>query len=154
MPGVYTLKLTVDGKTLTQKLNVRIDPRVTTSPAGLKQQFDLSLQAYDGISRARNLAAEIGKRIAELERIQPASPALSKLKALSGGGQQRGGGGQAGAALAIADFPLGRLAGAFTQLLDLLQDADVAPSTQAVAAARDLQTALDKAEKAVAEATK
>ncbi len=49
----------------------------------------------------------------------------------------------------VADMPLGRLAGAFTQLLDLLQDADVTPSTQAVAAARDLQAALAKAEAAV-----
>ncbi len=148
LPGVYTLKLTVNGQAYTQKLNVRIDPRVTTSAAGLKEQFDLSLQAYDGIIRARNLTEEVNKRIAELEKSQPTSPELAKLKAMVGGGQQRGVG---GAAIAVADFPLGRLAGAFTQLMDLLQDADVTPSSQAVAAAKDLQTAMAKAERSWAE---
>ncbi len=153
LPGVYTVKLTVDGKSYTQKLTVRMDPRVTTSAAGLRQQYDLSVQAFDGILRARALTASVQKQIADLERSQPTNPALPKLKALVGGGQQRGGGGAAAAApVAVADFPLGRLAGAFTQLLDLLQDADVAPSTQAVAAARDLQSALNKAESAVAAA--
>ncbi len=148
LPGVYTLKLTVNGKAYTQTLNVRIDPRVTTMAAGLKQQFDLSIQAYNGIIRARTLTEEVNKRIAELEKSQPSSPVLPKLKAMVGGGQQRGGG---GGAVAVADFPLGRLAGAFSQMLDLLQDADVAPSTQAVAAAKDLQTALAKAEKSWAD---
>ncbi|MEP6946374.1 MAG: glycoside hydrolase [Acidobacteriota bacterium] len=143
LPGVYTLDLTVDGKTYSQKLNVRMDPRVTTPAAGLTQQFELSLQAYNGISRARMLADSVRKQIADLEKSQPASPNLAKLKALLDGSTPRG------AAAAVADMPLGRLAGAFTQMLDLLQDADVAPSTQAVAAARDLQTALEKAEKAV-----
>ncbi|MEP6789614.1 MAG: glycoside hydrolase, partial [Acidobacteriota bacterium] len=71
LPGVYTLKLTVDGKSITQKLTVRIDPRVTTSTAGLKQQFDLSIQAYEGILRAKTLTAEVAKRIADLEKSQP-----------------------------------------------------------------------------------
>ncbi|HQZ96358.1 MAG TPA: hypothetical protein PLP21_08565 [Pyrinomonadaceae bacterium] len=146
LPGVYTVKLTVDGKSFTQKLNVRMDPRVTTSTAGLRQQFDLSIQAYEGIIRARNLTAEVTKRIADLERTQPTSSELAKLRAMIGGGQQRVGG--AGEPVPVDDFPLGRLAGAFTQLLDLLQDADVAPSTQAVAAAKDLQAALAKAEAA------
>lgn len=151
LPGVYTVKLTVDGKSFTQKLNVRMDPRVTTAAAGLKQQFDLSIQTYDGIIRARELTAQVAKQIADLEKSQPASPALAKLRALVGGGQQRGGG--AAAPVVVADLPLGRLAGAFTQLLDLLQDADVAPSSQAVSAAKDLQVALAKAEAAMRSAT-
>ena len=137
LPGVYTLKLTVEGKGYTQKLNVRIDPRVKTSPVGIKQQFDLSMQAYEGIAKVRTMVS----KITELERSEPSNPALSKLKALLGGPQQR-----PGTAVAVADLPLSRLAGAFTQLLDLLQDADVAPSKQAIAAARDLQVALSKSD--------
>ena len=137
LPGVYTLKLTVEGKGYTQKLNVRIDPRVKTSSVGIKQQFDLSMQAYEGIAKVRTMVS----KITELERSEPSNPALSKLKALLGGPQQR-----PGTAVAVADLPLSRLAGAFTQLLDLLQDADVAPSKQAIAAARDLQVALSKSD--------
>ncbi len=142
LPGTYTLKLTVDGKTFTQKLNVRMDPRVKTSPLGLKQQYDLSMQAYDGISKARSMADEVRRMITDLEKNSPNSPSLAKLRVLLNGQQRPG----TPAAVAIADLPLSRLAGAFGQMLDLLQDADVAPSSQAVAAARDLQTALGKRE--------
>jgi hypothetical protein len=131
----------VDGKSFSQTLKVRMDPRVKTRPLGLLAQFNLSMQAYVGIIRARNLAAEVHKRIADLEKSQPSSLALPKLKLLLDGPQQR-----PGTPIALSDFPLGRLSGAFTQLLDLLQDADVAPSTQAVAAARDLQIAMKEAE--------
>ena len=137
LPGVYILKLTIDGRSYTQKLNVGMDPRVKTSAIGLKQQFDLSMQAYEGIAKAKAMIS----KIAELERSEPSNPALSKLKALLDGPQQR-----PGTAVAATDLPLSRLAGAFTQLLDLLQDADVAPSKQAVAAARDLQVALSRSD--------
>lgn len=141
LPGVYTLKLTVDGKSFTQKLNVRMDPRVKTLPLGLRQQYDLSIEAYDGISKARSMANETRRTIADLEKNSPNSPSLPKLRILLNGQPPR-----PGTAIAVADLPLARLAGAFGQLLDLLQDADVAPSTQAAAAARDLQKALARAE--------
>ncbi len=48
-------------------------------------------------------------------------------------------------------MPLGRLAGAFGGMLDLLQDADVEPTTQAAAASAELQAALTHAEKQLAE---
>src|SRR5262249_62336023 len=40
--GTYTVKLTVDGKSYTQPLTVKMDPRVKTPPLGLQQQFTLS----------------------------------------------------------------------------------------------------------------
>jgi photosystem II stability/assembly factor-like uncharacterized protein len=46
LPGEYTARLTVDGKTSTQKFKVRMDPRIQTSPEGLKKQFDLSMRMY------------------------------------------------------------------------------------------------------------
>jgi photosystem II stability/assembly factor-like uncharacterized protein len=143
LPGIYTVKLTIDGKSSTQKLNVRIDPRVKTSPIGLKQQFDLSMEAYEGVSKARTMTSEVRKRIADLEKSQPTSPDIAKLKTLVDGPQAR-----PGTPIEPQNFPLGRIAGSYTQLLDLLQDADVAPSTQAVAAARDLKVALAKNEAA------
>jgi len=42
LPGTYTVKLTVDGKTYTQPLAIKMDPRVKTSALELKKQFDLS----------------------------------------------------------------------------------------------------------------
>ncbi len=58
MPGVYTARLTVDGAAQAQPFNVRMDPRVTTPLAALRQQHDLSLALYDAAREARSLAAE------------------------------------------------------------------------------------------------
>lgn len=140
LPGVYNVSLTVDGRKVTQKLTVRIDPRVKTSAIGLKQQFDLSIEAYQGIGRSQRLVQRIEREIALLEQANPSSPKIVNLKLLLNGSPPK-----PGTSPEIADLPLNRLAGAFTQLLDLLQDADVAPSTQAVKAARELQLALTKA---------
>ena len=51
----------------------------------------------------------------------------------------------------LAGFPLNRLSGAFTGLLDILQDADMQPTSQAMAANRDLQTSLRNARKTLDE---
>ena len=42
LPGTYTVRLTVDGATMTQPLVVEMDPRVKTTTQGLQQQFTLS----------------------------------------------------------------------------------------------------------------
>ncbi|MEJ7624484.1 MAG: hypothetical protein WKF34_10880, partial [Pyrinomonadaceae bacterium] len=142
MPGKFTVRLTVDGKTFEQQLNVRIDPRVTTSAAGLREQFDLSLGTYERIARARELADTVKRRIAGLEKSHANDAQLERLKLLLNGKP-----GPAGAAFALNEMPLSRIAPSLTQLLDLLQDADAAPSSQAKAAARDLWTALNTAQK-------
>src|SRR5262249_7368009 len=46
MPGQYTVVLTVNGKSYSQPLTIKIDPRVKTPAAGLQQQFKLSSDVY------------------------------------------------------------------------------------------------------------
>jgi hypothetical protein len=58
MPGRYTVRLTVDGATLTRSLSVRMDPRVTISRVALQEQHDLSLALYDAVLLARTRAAD------------------------------------------------------------------------------------------------
>ena len=58
MPGVYTARLTVDGALQSQTFTVRMDPRVTTPLATLKQQHDLSVALYDAMLEAQRLAAD------------------------------------------------------------------------------------------------
>jgi hypothetical protein len=41
LPGDYSVRLTVNGKSYTAPLQVKMDPRVKTSRAGLEQQFNL-----------------------------------------------------------------------------------------------------------------
>lgn len=44
VPGRYTVRLTVDGRSTEQPLVVKMDPRVTTPEEGLRRQFDLSMR--------------------------------------------------------------------------------------------------------------
>ncbi len=48
LPGVYTVKLTVDGKSYTQLVTVRNDPRSTATLADMQAQHDLQMKLYDG----------------------------------------------------------------------------------------------------------
>jgi hypothetical protein len=52
-PGRYTVRLTVSGKSYTQPITVKQDPRVTTPAAMLQQVYTLSRAAYDGAVAAR-----------------------------------------------------------------------------------------------------
>ncbi len=67
-PGNYTVRLTVDGKALTQPITVRMDPRVKTPAAGLAKQSELSKALYDGVldvqaalQKLRDLRAQVKK---------------------------------------------------------------------------------------------
>jgi photosystem II stability/assembly factor-like uncharacterized protein len=60
LPGVYTVKLTAGGRTFTEALTLKMDPRVKTPPLGLAQQFALATklatmmnQSYAALERAR-----------------------------------------------------------------------------------------------------
>ena len=51
IPGSYTVRLNVDGKQLTSKLNLLPDPRVQLSEADYKAQLALALAIRDDVSR-------------------------------------------------------------------------------------------------------
>jgi len=148
MPGNYTVKLIAGGKSYTQPLTVKMDPRVKTLPAGLLQQFTLSKQMYDGLVESaaameglRSLRAQL-KQTGERAGQSPVAQAISafdkKAEALQGAG---GGFGGRGAAATGPDT-INSVRGSLTALLGLLQGADVAPTTQAVAAIADRSKAM------------
>ncbi len=151
LPGVYTVKLTVDGKTYSKTLTVRMDPRVKTPLLGLKRQLDLSMLAYAGIAEVSQMTSAVAKFSADIARLRSLAGVTDtqkarldlieqKIKLLTDGPKRK-----PGESVTVGELPLSRLGGAFTQLLDLLQDADVAPSTQASAASNDLRAALANA---------
>jgi photosystem II stability/assembly factor-like uncharacterized protein len=71
LPGLYTLKLTVEGKEYTAPLQVKPDPRVSTaqatssragaalSPAGLEEQLKLALAMRDDITRLSGIVQRL-----------------------------------------------------------------------------------------------
>ena len=122
MPGTYAVKLTAGGASMTQPLVVKMDPRVKTPAAGLEQQFALSRRLYDAIGRVHD-AIQAGR----------GGSTSGGPTALGAGAQARApGGGRQG------DSPLRTLHRQLLSIYDLLQDADVAPTPQAVRAAEAL----------------
>jgi len=57
MPGTYSVRLTVDGKALTQPLTVKMDPRVKTPLDGIRLQYDTS-RAIDAALRRVSAALQ------------------------------------------------------------------------------------------------
>jgi hypothetical protein len=96
LPGSYTLKLEVDGKTAVASLQVRQDPRVKASPQALAELLALQLEVRDRMSAlheavlairdARDQLAGLQKRTANDPRFAPvaarAGKAVSDLTAI------------------------------------------------------------------------
>jgi len=70
LPGHYTLKLIVDGQSLTQPLEVLRDPRVSATDAELEHSVKLQLRIRDDIGKTADMINSIEwsrKHIADLE---------------------------------------------------------------------------------------
>jgi hypothetical protein len=69
VPGLYQVRLTVDGKAQIQALKVVMDPRSPAAAEVLAQQFQLAKQIFGETMEARRTLAEIGsvqKQISDL----------------------------------------------------------------------------------------
>jgi len=66
-PGVYTVKLTVDGKTQTQTFEVKKDPRLSTTPEDYAKQVSLALQIRDKLSATNEGVIRIRELRKQLE---------------------------------------------------------------------------------------
>ncbi len=58
-PGMYQVKLTVDGKTSTQNFEIKADPRLTTMPADYAKQLELGLKIRDKLTETHNAIIQI-----------------------------------------------------------------------------------------------
>lgn len=59
LPGKYTVRLTVAGKTMERTLDVMQDPRSTATAKELEAQFDLAMRAARGLKRANEIAERL-----------------------------------------------------------------------------------------------
>jgi len=151
-PGSYTVKLTVDGKSYTQPLVLKMDPRVKSTPAEIAKQFAMQQSAargmnesYEALSQVQNsraqakplleksLSAELKVKLAEFDK---------KAAALEGA--------------AVPGFFGTPLSGKqpenfstlnqrFGRVLGIADAADGAPTSQAEAVAKELAAALKTA---------
>ncbi|HEV2304556.1 MAG TPA: hypothetical protein VGR93_03485 [Candidatus Acidoferrales bacterium] len=88
IPGVYTLKLTVDGKVYTREVTVMNDPRVGQGPklmAALRAQNQLTMLAYHGMQQSyegRNEVETVKEQLASLMKGSLPSDVASQAKTL------------------------------------------------------------------------
>ncbi len=138
-PGAYTVRLTVNGKTLTQPITVKLDPRVKVTPEVL-QIFTLTTQmethamnAAGAYKDARALLEKLKARaqsaandalIQQAETLAPAEAA----EAAGGGGRGGRGGRGGGAAEPAAPPNLSNIAGQLIAAVMPLQASEMPPT--------------------------
>ncbi len=145
LPGTYTVKLIADGKSYTQTFTIKMDPRVKTPVTGLQQQHDLSVKCYEGRKKCMEVLKDIHAfRVGLQSQLTNAEKSvaerlgsLDKQAAALEGAQGFGGAAQ-------QEPSFGRLNNAFGSLLNTLQENDMPPTSQAVAAVMDLQKQLEQ----------
>jgi hypothetical protein len=85
VPGSYQVRLTVDGKTQTEKFEVRKDPRVPTTPEQYTAQLQTALQMRDKVSQTNQAVInirEVRDQIDELTERLEADKANEKSRAV------------------------------------------------------------------------
>jgi photosystem II stability/assembly factor-like uncharacterized protein len=149
VPGRYKITVTANGQTATQMLEVRLDPRVKTAPADLQLQFTLSKKLYDQATAANQAMQALQSVRDQLNKMKqgqnpPAvvTDTLQKVTALLGQEQGFGGGGGGRGAGARQDT-VTSVRGGLLALLNLIQEADAAPTAPDVEAAAELQHQFD-----------
>jgi len=135
MPGHYTVKLTVGGKSQTAPLDLELDPRDHGSAPGLAQKFALSMQVYhdqDALHRAVNDIRAAKTQIAALHN-KDGDAIVAKLSNIE---QQMIQVNIKGSE-ANLNFP-GMLNERIYSFAGLLEDADTAPNQQETETYADL----------------
>ena len=133
-PGMYTVRLTVDGTRYTQPMRLALDPRVKTSPAALTQLATLSRELWTGAHaahaahrQARALRTALNGMTGADEQVFAAR--LDSLAPASAAGRPR-----ARRRGVVASPTLAGAATAMMSAANAMQGADVAPTAVQVAA--------------------
>jgi hypothetical protein len=177
IPGVYTLKLTVDGKVFTSDVTVMNDPRVGESPAlmdALRTQNKLTLLSVQGMEHSfegREEVNAVQDQLATLMKANLPADVAEQAKTLAssltriGGGTAaggRGGGGGGGGGFGgrggsnpNALQPFSELNNAFNTMVSMMQvGLDMAPTPTQIATWQKDCTDLDRTRTAWEDALK
>jgi photosystem II stability/assembly factor-like uncharacterized protein len=151
LPGNYTVKLTIDGKSYSQPLVVKMDPRIKTSAADLRKQFEMQSgsvggmnESYEALFQIKSVRVQLKERAAKAAQgaLADAISALDKQASeLEGSAQSSFFGLPPGAK---QPENLSTLNQHFNGLLTVADSADAAPTTQATAVYKELEDALEK----------
>jgi len=147
LPGKYTVKLTVDDKSYTQTLVVKMDPRVTTPLDDLRKQHDMQVGAVEGMNDSYQSLVQVQSVRAQLKdlsakvsgnaKLSKDLAALDKQCADLEGATERSFFGLPPSATQPENFST--LNQHFSAILTVADSADAAPTTQATAVYQELE---------------
>jgi hypothetical protein len=139
-PGNYTVRLIVNGKTYSQPITVKLDPRVKTPATALTQLFTLTRELHDDAADARKALLE-GRALSAKAASNPSLKAqIDSLAPSAAGGRGgrggRGGGFGRGGAAAAQQPSLESVSNSLIAAAMAMQSAEVAPTAGQLAAAQ------------------
>ncbi len=160
-PGAYTVRLTANGKTLTQPITIKMDPRVKITPA-VQEIFTLTTQmennarnAADAYKEARAMAEKLHAKpqsaatdtlIKQVDEIAPVEAAAAGggrggRGGGAGGGAGGGGGGFGAPAEPAGPANLSTIGGQMVGAVQGMQGAEMAPTAAQLQACAQQQAA-------------
>ena len=157
-PGTYTVTLNASGRSYSQPITVKQDPRVKTPAAVMQQVYALTEAMYFGAVEAQAAAAEVSALREQAAKIQAQGPAaqalaafVQKAAALEGqrpaagaaGGRGAMGGGRGEVAAPAAPNSLWAVSASLAGQMNSMQAADVAPTANTLSAITAALTAAD-----------
>ena len=137
-PGEYTAVLTVNGKSYTQPLLLKMDPRLKTSNADLARQFELSKQLYDEWLKLEPLSERINTLSTQLTTLRAREELkafVTQLDALNKKLQEITGSANRRPGTPPNLVVLARL----QTLFNIIQEVDAAPTARVASAVADLR---------------
>jgi photosystem II stability/assembly factor-like uncharacterized protein len=148
LPGQYKVVLTVGGKSYTQTLEVKMDPRVKTSPEDLRRQFELDQKIAEALHRDYEALQQVRSLLVQLKALASGPDAIKKTSAELEAKAAIVEGEEGGYGTRFLSTPegrsLARLNGGLNALVSALDTADAAPTTQQSAMFGELEKALEE----------
>lgn len=138
-PGVYKIKVTVDGVSQETTMSVRIDPRVTTSTADIKLQSDYSLLCYQTYQKLQAARESIDQKLAD-PKLKWKKEKRDQVELLRGKGSVDNADILYGAAYDSPTETIVGLQNKLIHILAVLQSADEKPTQSTVDAAIKLES--------------
>lgn len=131
-PGSYTVRLVVDGKSMEQPLEVKMDPRVSISTAHLQSQFDYSMQCYNAYHDLQKMRESIEAQLNGKKKLKKAQ--YTSLRDMVGEGAPENPDIMYGSITEVAaeKETIVGLQDKFLHMQLVLQNADVKPTSQAM----------------------
>ena len=149
LPGQYTVILTVNAKQYRQPLNIRMDPRVKTSPEDLRRQFELDWKIAEALHKDYEALQQVRSLRSQLKSLAGHGPdaiknAAAELEAKAAPIEGEEGDYAARYLSTPEGRSLARLNNGFNTLVSALDSADAAPTTQQAAVFGELDKALEE----------